>query len=143
MKIRLYQVGKDPNPMLSKYNTDLLKRIKPWARFEEQILRDRGDESFKIITKNLGDSIWVALDPNGEAWDDNHWLKTFNNARQQGLPFSFLIGGAHGIDEPTRKKCQHKVSLSPVTLSHGMAKSLFIENLYRVLSRIAGHPFHK
>lgn len=53
-----------------------------------------------------------------------------------------FIGGAYGFEAPFLNACE-RISLSTLTLSHKMAKLVLLEQLYRALSIIHKHPYHK
>jgi 23S rRNA (pseudouridine1915-N3)-methyltransferase len=56
---------------------------------------------------------------------------------------SFLIGGAHGLDERVLEKVNRSLSLSEMTLPHEMARLLLAEQLYRSGTILRGEPYHK
>ncbi|MBE0619259.1 MAG: 23S rRNA (pseudouridine(1915)-N(3))-methyltransferase RlmH [Burkholderiales bacterium] len=58
-------------------------------------------------------------------------------------PVAFLIGGADGLDASLKKAASMQLRLSSMTLPHGLARVLLAEQLYRALSIIGGHPYHR
>ena len=63
--------------------------------------------------------------------------------KQEGGPVVFLIGGADGLDAALKKTCAAQLRLSSLTLPHGLARVLLAEQIYRALSIIGGHPYHR
>ena len=55
----------------------------------------------------------------------------------------FLIGGPDGLHPSILESAHESISLSPLTFTHEMARFLLIEQVYRVLSFRAGHPYHR
>ena len=55
----------------------------------------------------------------------------------------FLIGGADGLDASLKNTSMMQLRLSGMTLPHGLARVLLAEQLYRALSIIGGHPYHR
>ena len=56
---------------------------------------------------------------------------------------AFVIGGADGLDAALKKSAAMQLRLSALTLPHGLARVLLAEQLYRALSIIGGHPYHR
>jgi 23S rRNA (pseudouridine1915-N3)-methyltransferase len=54
-----------------------------------------------------------------------------------------VIGSADGLDDAFRASAHHRIGLSRLTLPHGMARVLLIEQLYRAVSLLNGHPYHR
>jgi len=58
-----------------------------------------------------------------------------------GRPVAFLIGGASGIDEGLLGACDERLSLGTLTMPHQLARVVLVEQLYRALCLIRGHPY--
>ena len=54
----------------------------------------------------------------------------------------FVVGGAYGFSEEVYARADFKLSLSPMTFSHQLARLLFLEQLYRAFTIIRGEPYH-
>ena len=50
---------------------------------------------------------------------------------------------AYGIAQAARDKANLVLSLGPMTLPHGLARIVLAEQLYRAMTIIAGHPYHR
>lgn len=61
----------------------------------------------------------------------------------EGEQVAFLVGGAEGHPEAVREEADLLLSLSPLTLQHELALLVLMEQLYRVLTLRAGHPYHR
>ncbi|GAB5603648.1 23S rRNA (pseudouridine(1915)-N(3))-methyltransferase RlmH [Thermus sp. FJN-A] len=61
----------------------------------------------------------------------------------EGERVAFLVGGAEGHPEAVRREADLLLSLSPLTLQHELALVVLLEQLYRVLTLGAGHPYHR
>jgi 23S rRNA (pseudouridine1915-N3)-methyltransferase len=62
---------------------------------------------------------------------------------RDGRPLVLLIGGPDGLSPQCRARADQSWSLSPLTLPHGLARVVVAEQIYRALSLLAGHPYHR
>ncbi len=88
------------------------------------------------ITQN---SLNIALDPKGKNLDSFEFSKLLIDFSQ----INFFIGGAYGFEKNFLNRCQKVVSLSNLTFSHKIAKVVLYEQIFRGLSIINNHPYHK
>jgi 23S rRNA (pseudouridine1915-N3)-methyltransferase len=58
-------------------------------------------------------------------------------------PLVFLIGGPDGLSESCRARADYAWSLSALTLPHGLVRVVLAEQIYRAMSLLAGHPYHR
>ena len=54
----------------------------------------------------------------------------------------FVIGGAYGFSPEVYARCDDKLSLSKMTFSHQMVRTIFAEQLYRAFTILKGEPYH-
>ncbi len=59
-----------------------------------------------------------------------------------GRDLVFVIGGAYGFSSKVYERADGKVSLSKMTFSHQMVRTIFAEQLYRSFTIIKGEPYH-
>jgi 23S rRNA (pseudouridine1915-N3)-methyltransferase len=85
----------------------------------------------------------IALDERGKDLSTCGLAVQIEAWKQEGGPVVFLIGSADGLDAALKKSCAMQLRLSGMTLPHGMARVLLAEQLYRALSIIGGHPYHR
>ena len=62
---------------------------------------------------------------------------------RDGRPLALLIGGPDGLSRQCRERADQSWSLSPLTLPHGLVRVVVAEQLYRAMSLLAGHPYHR
>ena len=58
-------------------------------------------------------------------------------------PLALLIGGPDGLSDACLTRANQRWSLSPLTLPHGLVRVVLAEQLYRAMSLLAGHPYHR
>ncbi|HPP23655.1 MAG TPA: 23S rRNA (pseudouridine(1915)-N(3))-methyltransferase RlmH, partial [Candidatus Saccharicenans sp.] len=66
-------------------------------------------------------------------------LKGMNQGRQ----LVFLVGGFLGLSPRIMEKAHLKLSLSRMTFSHELARTVLLEQIYRALSLIKGYAYPK
>jgi 23S rRNA (pseudouridine1915-N3)-methyltransferase len=86
----------------------------------------------------------VALDEGGRLITSETLADWIDDQMVGGVRYvSFLIGGAHGLDDDVREDASWSLSLSPMTLPHQLARVVLLEQLYRAMTIIRGEPYHK
>lgn len=86
----------------------------------------------------------VALTRDGKAWSSQQIATFLDNMAVQGQTgVAFLIGGALGLSKSLIYSAAHTLSLSPMTLTHELARLILVEQLYRAGTIVRGEPYHK
>lgn len=85
----------------------------------------------------------IALDDRGEAWSTADFAARLAEWERVGRDVAWLVGGADGLDPALRAAADRRVSLSPLTLPHGLVRIVLVEQLYRATTLLAGHPYHR
>jgi 23S rRNA (pseudouridine1915-N3)-methyltransferase len=85
----------------------------------------------------------VALDERGEPWTTRQLADALDRWRDRGQDVAFVVGSADGLDPAFKSSAAHRVSLSAMTLPHGLVRVMIAEQLYRAASLLAGHPYHR
>ena len=85
----------------------------------------------------------VVLDQRGESWSTPRLAEHLRDWRERGLEVAFVIGSADGVAESVKRNANVIMSLSALTLPHGLARVLLAEQIYRATSLLRGHPYHR
>jgi 23S rRNA (pseudouridine1915-N3)-methyltransferase len=88
-------------------------------------------------------AITVALDQRGRALDTEAFARLIEHWRREGSDAAFLIGGADGLDAQLKRSARLMLSLSAMTLPHQLVRVVLVEQLYRAVSLLHGHPYHR
>jgi 23S rRNA (pseudouridine1915-N3)-methyltransferase len=103
------------------------------------ILRE-GTEMLAALGK---DDYVVALEIAGKSMSTEQLCKWLAERMRDGRPLALMIGGPDGLSTPCLDRADYRWSLSPLTLPHGLARVVVAEQLYRAMSLLAGHPYHR
>lgn len=85
----------------------------------------------------------IALDERGSDLTTQKLAQRLESWMQDGRDTVFLIGGADGLDPELKQEAAEMIRLSSLTLPHGMARLLLCEQLYRAMSLLKNHPYHR
>jgi 23S rRNA (pseudouridine1915-N3)-methyltransferase len=85
----------------------------------------------------------VALDERGQSLGTEGLSRLIGSWSHEGCDVAFLIGGAEGLDPALRQSAHLVLSLSAMTLPHQLVRVLLAEQLYRALSLLRNHPYHR
>lgn len=85
----------------------------------------------------------VALDEKGAELTTKNLAERIERWMGEGDDIAFLIGGPDGLDAGLKAEAMEKVRLSGLTLPHALVRPLLAEALYRAVSVIRGHPYHR
>jgi len=85
----------------------------------------------------------VALDERGAAWTTRQLVRRLAGWRDSAQDLAFVIGSADGLDESVKRDAIAVFALSALTLPHGLARIILVEQLYRSASILSGHPYHR
>jgi 23S rRNA (pseudouridine1915-N3)-methyltransferase len=121
-----------------------LVEVKPTARTSgADAAKVRREEAVRIRQALPKGALLVALDERGRAWSTEQLAARVEQWQQLGRDLALVIGGADDLDPALREAADHCLSLSPMVMPHGLVRVVVVEQLYRVSTVIAGHPYHK
>ena len=154
MKLILLTVGKTDVPWVRAGLNLYMSRLQHYARFElKEIPELKGaaslsEEQIKtkegaLILKEAGDAEIILLDEHGREFRSLEFADYIQKQLSSGARnLVFAIGGAYGFSEAVYSRAQGKISLSKMTFSHQMVRTVFAEQLYRAFTILKGEPYH-
>ena len=121
-----------------------LKEIKPEKRGAGVNAAQGMVAEEKRILEALPDNAFlVVLDERGKAPTSVELAQYMQRWQQDGEHVCFVIGGADGMTDALKQKARLMLRLSSLTLPHGMVRVLLTEQLYRAVSILQNHPYHR
>lgn len=85
----------------------------------------------------------VALEVAGTSMSTEMLSTWFAERLRLGRPLVLLIGGPDGLAPECLKRADQSWSLSPLTLPHALVRVVVAEQIYRAMSLLGGHPYHR
>ncbi len=150
-RIEIYSIEKEESDEYKKIEERYTKMMGKFAKVKHFELFNRSvaasqkagrDEAracySEVYDKKLG-RFNICLDEKGKMLDSVGFSKIFEREGD----IRFFIGGAYGFEDSFIKKCDMSISLSKMTLSHKIAKIVLFEQIYRALTIVNAHPYHK
>jgi 23S rRNA (pseudouridine1915-N3)-methyltransferase len=105
----------------------------------------RGSEEAKNLWSAVPQGAPVCvLDERGDALASAAFAKFIENEAQRGTKqLTFMIGGPDGHTSETRSKALKKISFGPMTWPHRMVRVMLLEQIYRSVTILVNHPYHR
>lgn len=86
----------------------------------------------------------VLLDSRGRSMTSEALAQWIGTRRDEGTQHVvFAVGPADGWSDEARARAQLLLSLGPMTLAHALARLVMAEQIYRAMTILAGHPYHR
>ena len=144
MKLRLVFLGKTHSREVRALIEDYRSRIAHFTSIElvEWKATDGGPWVLADACGKDSNAPVVLLDPAGKEFTSEEfarWLAKQMNTGRRALVF--LLGGAEGFEEETRRRADVLLSLSRMTLPHELARVVLLEQLYRAFALLREHPY--
>lgn len=107
---------------------------------EAQIKEKEGELILKAVKPS--DEV-VLLDEHGKEYRSVEFAALIGDKMARGSrDMVFVIGGAYGFSDAVYSRANGKMSLSKMTFSHQMVRTIFAEQLYRAFTILRGEPYH-
>jgi len=158
MRIRIIAVGKIKEKFLQEGLAEYLKRLEPYVKLQVIEIADEKrpkisspavesiaieKEGERILAAIPSGSPMILLEVSGQSWSSEKLAATLREWELSGIMPVFVIGGDIGISPAVRARSTVRLSLSPMTFTHPMARLLIIEQIYRAFRISRGEPYHK
>ena len=92
------------------------------------------------VERRIPERSYVSLlDADGSTYSSEAFARWLEDRRQGGRDVCFVVGGPYGT---ALERCDHKLSLGPMTLPHQLARVVLLEQLFRAHKILANEPYH-
>lgn len=121
----------------------VVSEIKPEPRGSKSREQLLAAEKTRLQNALQGFARIVVLDERGVDLCTLKLAQRLEDWMREGGDTAFVIGGADGIDESLKQQAHEMIRLSSLTLPHAMARLILCEQLYRAVSVVKNHPYHR
>ncbi|MEF8712133.1 MAG: 23S rRNA (pseudouridine(1915)-N(3))-methyltransferase RlmH [Accumulibacter sp.] len=154
MKLAILAVGHKPPAWVAQGCAEYVKRmprelplsiveVKPEPRGSKSREQLLAAEKVRLLTALQGYQRMVILDERGVDLPTLQLADRLARWMHSGGATAFVIGGADGIDEALKRQADEAIRLSSLTLPHALARLILCEQLYRAISIVRNHPYHR
>ncbi len=106
-------------------------------------VRAIAEEGAAVLAALPKDAHVVALDGRGKPWSSEQLAEQLAAWRMHGRDLAIVIGGPDGHAPDVLARSAQRWSLGPLTLPHMLVRLVVVEQLYRAVTMLAGHPYHR
>lgn len=111
-------------------------------RLEGAALMER--EAELLLASVPKGALLIALDERGRIETSEAFAKRIGTLRDTGTAdIAFLIGGANGLAPAMRDRAAHVMAFGAMTWPHMLVRVMLAEQIYRAVTILSGHPYHR
>jgi 23S rRNA (pseudouridine1915-N3)-methyltransferase len=87
---------------------------------------------------------FILLDERGKSMPSAVFARSLATYRDGGAEtLGFIIGGPDGLDPGLRDRAQLVLGFSAMTWPHQLTRVMLLEQIYRAITILSGHPYHR
>jgi 23S rRNA (pseudouridine1915-N3)-methyltransferase len=137
MKIYVYYIGRAKDPHANALTKEFLGRA---ARYNAVELREIRPDRIDLWGKHPSGRK-ILLDPAGKMIDSVEFAALVSKAVTEARDLVFVLGGHDGLPQGWAARADLRLSLSPLTFPHELARAVLAEQIYRAFATLRGHPY--
>lgn len=149
--VKIIAVGKLKEKFYLAACDEYLKRLGTMAdirivELTEEAGRPDGPEreAEKILAAIPKQSYVCAMCIEGKMMDSPALARVFSDIQNRGYSsMTIIIGSSNGMSDSVKSRADMRLSMSPMTFPHHLARVMVLEQVYRALSINAGSKYHK
>jgi 23S rRNA (pseudouridine1915-N3)-methyltransferase len=104
----------------------------------------KADEAARILEKLPAGSTLILLDENGKSPNSEEFAGKLGSWRDSGVKtLAFAIGGPDGHGDAMKENAAATICFGALTWPHQLVRVMLSEQLYRAVTILSGHPYHR
>lgn len=159
MKLKIIAIGKlksGPESELFSRYLERARRSGVQLGFSAVILQEyqedksatakqrKSREGIQLMSSVSQGSSLLAFDENGDDLTSEQFAKYIADNRDNGIDeMAFVIGGPDGQGQELLMRANKTIRLGSMTWPHQIARILLAEQIYRAMTILSGHPYHR
>ncbi|MDZ7704577.1 MAG: 23S rRNA (pseudouridine(1915)-N(3))-methyltransferase RlmH [Trueperaceae bacterium] len=151
MRYQLVAIGRLRRGFYQSACEHYQKRLEPYAKFDLVELKESRAADSEMVRTQESEALLkaasgrlIVLDERGEQHRSQELAARISALELRGISqISLIVGGAEGLSDDLRRRADERWSLSQLTLPHELARLLLLEQLYRLETIRAQHPYHR
>lgn len=119
--------------------------VRDWSesRADSVTLR-KDEEAAQILSALKPGAFLIALDENGKDLSSVQFADRIRTSMDSGIPeLALAVGGPDGHGESLLKRADLVLRMGNMTWPHQMARIMAGEQIYRAITILSGHPYHR
>ncbi len=157
LNITIIAIGKLKESYWHEAEAEYLKRLTSDARVEiielkeksfdekssPELMKQKEADKIKKALDKIKGSYIIALDSTGQELSSTEISQEINKIMLDGNnSITFIIGGPLGLDGSIKKRADLILSLSKLTFTHQMVRTILLEQIYRAIMILGGRKYH-
>ncbi|HXC56778.1 MAG TPA: 23S rRNA (pseudouridine(1915)-N(3))-methyltransferase RlmH [Rhizomicrobium sp.] len=111
---------------------------------DRDVRKRKEDEAARLARRVPDGAHVVLLDAKGKGMTSEDFAEMLGALRDAGTKdFCFVIGGPDGLAPLPGKRAGRSLAFGPQTWPHLLVRAMLAEQIYRALTILAGHPYHR
>ncbi len=159
MKVKIACVGKLKDGFFREAVAEYAKRLSRFCALEISEVADEkapetlslaeetqliAKEGERLLTRIAPGEFVVCLAIGGKRLSSEQFAELVQSTfDRQASTITFVIGGSLGLSPAVLERADHKLSVSDMTLPHGLCRVVLLEQVYRAFKINAHEPYHK
>ena len=158
MDVTIISVGKIKEKFIKDALGEYEKRLSRFCKFKSIEIPDRpipdnpssaeekavlSKEGSDILSKLNKSDFVISMCIEGKTLSSVDFAKKISDAFMTASSIVFIIGGSLGLDDEVKKRSQFKMSMSPMTFPHNLARLMLTEQIYRAFKINSNESYHK
>lgn len=102
------------------------------------------EEGRRLLAKLPSGGAVAAMCIEGKMLNSEEFAARLDHLALDGVgQITFLIGGPNGLSEQVKRAASWRLSMSPMTFPHRLARVMLLEQLYRASQILGGGKYHR